>query len=117
MTGHTHNLAEWAEMVSLAVAVYGTGSVFYFLTVDADPAQRAVYARHDVDRAIASALHTARFEALLVRLAARAAADDARRTAALLVLHVAQARDRVLLAAARSLLALLLRHHAPKGIR
>ena len=37
MTGHTHSFAEWAQMLSLAVAIYGAYCVPYFLLVDADP--------------------------------------------------------------------------------
>ena len=33
---HTHSPAEWAQMVSLAVGIWGACSVPYFLTVDAD---------------------------------------------------------------------------------
>lgn len=108
MTGHTHSLAEWAEMVSLAVAVYGTGSVFYFLTVDADPCD------FDPRPAVARALESGRFDGLLV--AAGPVLADVRHRAGLLVLHVAQARDRARLAAVHTLLALTLRH-TPKGIR
>jgi hypothetical protein len=67
----THTPAEWAEMVALAFGIWGTGSVFYFLAVDADladfdprPAARralaalhqgAVHAGHDLNRARAHA--------------------------------------------------------------
>lgn len=36
MTGHVTTGVEWAEMVSLAVALYASVSVPYFLLVDAD---------------------------------------------------------------------------------
>ena len=33
---HTHSLAEWLQMLSLAVGLYGSVSVPYFLAVDAE---------------------------------------------------------------------------------
>ena len=35
MSGQTHSPAEWAQMVSLAVALYAAASVPFFLLVDA----------------------------------------------------------------------------------
>lgn len=104
MTGHVHTPAEWAEMVSLAVAAYGALSVPYFLAVDADlkdfdprPAlarsesplwQALVFAGHDLNRAVGSArheldpaVHYARHNAYRIR-------ETARDVAALLILLV-----------------------------
>lgn len=76
MTGHTHSLAEWAQMLCLAVAVFEACSVPYFLTVDADLAdfdprpaarrvaaavrQAAVHAACDLNWLTASAWHEVR---------------------------------------------------------
>lgn len=63
MTGHTHSLAEWAQMGLLAVGVFESFSVAWFLFVDAHRCdfprlwQSAVDARHDANWTAASALH------------------------------------------------------------
>lgn len=36
MTGHTHSLAEWLQMLSFAVGLHASCSVPYFLTVDTE---------------------------------------------------------------------------------
>ncbi|MER5750689.1 hypothetical protein [Streptomyces sp. NPDC002088] len=36
MSAHTTSPAEWAQMGSLAVGIYGAASAVWFLTVDAD---------------------------------------------------------------------------------
>lgn len=102
---HTTSPAEWAEMVSLAVALYAAASVPYFLLVDADlcdfdprPAlarttnpvwQTAVHAVRDLDWAIASGHHYAREFTRDVRSFARLSLRDYAFTAtALLALLV-----------------------------
>lgn len=76
MTGHTHTVAEWLAMTSIASGGYASFSFFYFLLVDAEPTdfdprpalsravkaghQAAVHAGHDLNRAIASGQRAAR---------------------------------------------------------
>ncbi|MDX2696033.1 hypothetical protein [Streptomyces ipomoeae] len=36
---HTHDLAEWASVLSLGIAVHASFSVFWFLLVDSDSAR------------------------------------------------------------------------------
>ena len=98
MTGHTHTLDEWLAMVSLAVAVYGSLSAPWFVFVDADladfdprPAARrghqlAVYAEHDVARAVMSVRHELVPVAAAVRHAVYVGRETARDLAALLIL-------------------------------
>ena len=91
MTGHTHSLAEWAQMGLLAVAVFESFSVAWFVFVDAHRSdfprlwQAAVDARHDVDWAAASAVHLAGWFLLDVRLTVRSAALAAAALLALLL--------------------------------
>lgn len=91
MTGHTHDLAEWAAFLSLGVGVHAAFSVFYFLLVDASRSdfpplwQAAVHARHDVDRAVASLLLWIADASLYVRLTSREAALTAAALLSLLV--------------------------------
>lgn len=107
MTGHTHSLAEWAQMGLLAVGIFESFSVVWFVTVDAHRSdfprlwQTAVDARHDADWAAASAVHLAHDAVRDARLGVRIAVSIGRH--ALL--------DAALAAAA--LLALLL--PAPEG--
>lgn len=77
---HTHSLAEWAQVLSLAVGCYGAFSVLWFLLVDAHREdfprlwQAAVHARHDFDRALVSVLRWVDAVVLDARLTARGAA-------------------------------------------
>ncbi len=90
---HTHSPAEWAQMVSLAVGVWGACSVPYFLTVDADladfdprPAVSRAVGSGAVDGlliAVANVKHDARSAAAQVRHIPR---DAAITVAALLLL-------------------------------
>jgi hypothetical protein len=89
---HTTSAAEWAEMVSLAVALYAAASVPYFLLVDADRAdfdprptlartanpvwQTAVNAGKDLNWAAASGQHYAREFTRDVRSFARLSLRD-----------------------------------------
>ena len=94
----THSLAEWAQMVSLAVCLYGCYSTGYFVFVDADLAdfvprpvarrahQLAVFAGHDLNRAVASVRHELAPTAVAVRHAAYGGRETARDAAALLIL-------------------------------
>jgi len=94
----THTPAEWAQMVSLAVALYASASVPFFVLVDADLAdfdprpavrhthQLAVHVGHDLAWITASAQHELAPVAVPVRHAAYGAREVARDTAALLVL-------------------------------
>lgn len=105
----THTPAEWAEMVSLAIGIWGTANVFYFLLVDADRAdfnprpaleagrlapawQVAVHAGHDAVWAAVSAHHclapqTAAVRAVTAR-GRRIPRDAALTLAALLILTI-----------------------------
>jgi hypothetical protein len=102
---HTTTASEWAEMVSLAVALYAAASVPYFLLVDADlkdfdprPAlarttnpvwQTAVNAGNDLNWATASGQHYVREFVTDVRSFARLSLRDSAFTAtALLALLV-----------------------------
>jgi len=92
----THSPAEWAQMVSLAFAIWGALSVPYFIAVDADLAdfdprpaletgrlapayQVAVHAGHDLNRCRASAER-------IVRQLVHAAAEAWRDMAALVLM-------------------------------
>jgi len=98
----THSPAEWAQMVSLAFAIWGALSVPYFIAVDADLAdfnprpaletgrlapayQVAVHAGHDLNRAIATTQRTAHRAAVRARHIPR---DTAITAAALLSLTI-----------------------------
>jgi hypothetical protein len=99
---HTHTPAEWAEMVSLAVALYAAASVPYFLLVDADRAdfdprpaarrsagvvrQGVVYAGHDLAWAAASVRHELVPAAVCVRHVVYVGRELARDIAALALL-------------------------------
>lgn len=84
MTGHAHDLAEWAQALSLGLIVWGSYGVVHALLVDAHRSdfprswQAAVYARSDADWAYASGLHYTAVAVLFARLAARDAAQRAR---------------------------------------
>ncbi|MDX2841446.1 hypothetical protein PV377_21140 [Streptomyces ipomoeae] len=88
---HTHDLAEWASVLSLGVGVHASFSVFYFLLVDAHRSdfprlwQAAVHARHDVDRAVASLLLWIADAVTYARLSLRKAALTAAALLALLL--------------------------------
>lgn len=89
-TIHVHSLDEWLAMICLAVSGYAAFSAPYFVLVDADPSdldprpavrrllvvvhQGAVYAGHDVNRAIAT-----------TRRVSKAAVKDAALTVAALL--------------------------------
>jgi hypothetical protein len=95
---HTHSPAEWAQMLSLAIALYSSASAPWFLLVDADlkdfdprPAlhrarQVAVYAARDLDRAVAATRHELAPQATAVRHAFYGGREMARDLAALLLL-------------------------------
>lgn len=93
----THSPTEWAQMVSLAVAVYGALSVPYFVFVDADLAdfdprpavRRAVESGAAVLRPALSRLVKSEAVYLLFRewdIACRASREALRDAAALLLL-------------------------------
>jgi hypothetical protein len=65
----THSPAEWAQMVSVAVGIWGTFSVPYFLAVDADLAD------FDPRPAVRRAIEAGRFDTALI------AVTNARHTA------------------------------------
>lgn len=74
---HAHSPAEWAQMLSLAAAVYGSMSVPYFLLVDADRAD------FDPRPLLARAIEAGQYDTALIavtnaRLTAQAAAVRAR---------------------------------------
>lgn len=102
MSYHTHTPAEWAQMVSLAVAAYGALSVPYFLTVDADLVD------FDPRPALARS-HSPLWQAAVD------AGHDVNCGLALAELHAKQARDRARLVLVNALIAVLLRLNAPKG--
>jgi len=88
---HTTSPGEWAEMVSLAVALYAAASVPYFLLVDADLADfdpRPAVRRALVSRAADWLLATTPGTRLVVTAsnAPTAARDFCRDTAALALL-------------------------------
>lgn len=99
---HTHSLAEWLAMVSIAVSGYAALSAPYFVFVDADLAdfdprpalartrsplwQGAVYAGHDLARAVASVRHEVAPLVACFVFAACAVREKARDAAALLLL-------------------------------
>lgn len=91
MNGHTHDLGEWASVISLAVGCYGGFSVFWFLLVDAHRTdfprlwQAAVDARHAFDRALMAGLRWVEAVALDARLTVREAALTAAALLALLL--------------------------------
>lgn len=89
MSGHTHDLAEWAAFLSLGVAVHASFSVFYFLLVDAsrrDFHQELVHAGYDLAWAAASIRHELIPYAVPVRHAVYGGRELARDAAALLLL-------------------------------
>lgn len=63
MSGHVATASEWAEMTSLAVALYASVSVPFFLLVDADLAD------FDPRPAVFRQVESGRFDALLVAVA------------------------------------------------
>jgi hypothetical protein len=81
----THTPAEWAQMVSLAVAVYAAGSVPVLL-YGTTPPQWFVYTARDLDRAIAAVCHALAPHATAVRHALYGVRDAARDAAALVLL-------------------------------
>jgi hypothetical protein len=95
---HTHTPAEWAQMLSLAIALYGSASVPWFLLVDADLAdfdprptlhrahQVAVYTAGDLNRAAATIRHELAPHTTAVRHAFYSGRETARDAAALLLL-------------------------------
>ena len=63
MSYQAHTAAEWVEMVSLAVAAYGSLSVPYFLLVDAD------HSDFDPRPALARLVESSRLDAVLIAVA------------------------------------------------
>lgn len=106
MTGHTHTVAEWLAMTSIASSGYAAFSAFYFLLVDAELAdfdprpalsravesghQVAVHAGHDLNRAIATGQRVGHRAAACAKHAPRHAAIS---TAALLMLLTSSAPE------------------------
>lgn len=88
---HTHDLAEWASVLSLGVGVHAAFPAVYFVLVDAHRSdfprlwQAAVHARHDADRALASLLLWIADAATYARLTLREAALSAAALLALLL--------------------------------
>jgi hypothetical protein len=85
----THTPVEWAQMVSLAVALYASASVPYFLAVDADLAD------FDPRPALSRVVESGRVDLLLIavadakydaRRAVHASREVCRDVAALLIL-------------------------------
>jgi hypothetical protein len=89
----THDLAEWASVLSGSVGVYGVFSAVYFLLIDAHRSdfprlwQAAVHARHDFDRALAALLLWIADAALYARLTARETALTAAALLSLLTIR------------------------------
>ncbi|WP_200309132.1 hypothetical protein [Streptomyces adelaidensis] len=89
MTGHTHDLGEWASVLSLGVAVHASFSVFWFLLIDAsrrDFHQELVHAGHDLAWAAASMRNELVPHAACLRHAVYEGRELARDAAALLLL-------------------------------
>jgi hypothetical protein len=85
----THDLAEWASVLSLGIGVHASFSVFWFLLVDAsrrDFHQVLVFAGNDLAWAAASARHELVPYAVPVRHAVYGGRELARDAAALLLL-------------------------------
>jgi hypothetical protein len=85
----THDLAEWAAVLSLGIGVHAAFSVFYFLLVDAsrrDFHQVLVFAGYDLAWAAASVRHELVPYAVPVRHAVYGGRELARDVAALLLL-------------------------------
>ena len=100
---HTHDLADWFAFVSLGIGIHAALSVPYFLLVESESArdfdprpavrrtvaavhQGAVYAGHDLNRAIAASRRHLAPYAVCVWHAVYAAREMARDAAALLIL-------------------------------
>lgn len=103
MIGHTHSLADWAAYSSLGISAWALAAAVIWLTADAKAS--------DFDPRPA-----VRHAAASVHQAAVFAGHDLNHAVALLALHARQARDRARRAAARCLLALLLRLTVSNGV-
>ncbi|MFF7837624.1 hypothetical protein ACFZC6_02125 [Streptomyces ossamyceticus] len=96
MSSHTHDLGEWAAMVSLGISVHAAFSVFYFLLVDAhrsdfDPRPWLARAKHLAVQAARMALESGDWDGLLIAVAnvkhaVRPSFEACRDAAALLLL-------------------------------